>query len=121
MSDRLRLLEGLLSVPVVAFWVVLPFALWKCRGEYNGDGLYRDRPRGNRARPHVLDDQAFAEPWRAGDENRTRVLSLGMRLRRTTTDYLGTKGLVRWGSGTTTNNPGWHRMCHESAIDEVHQ
>lgn len=54
MGERLRLLEGLLSVPVVAFWVFLSFALWKCRGEYNGDGLYRDRPRNRPARQRLL-------------------------------------------------------------------
>ena len=53
MADRLRLLEGLLSIPVVAFWIFLPFALWRCRGEYNGDGLYRDRPRDRAARPRL--------------------------------------------------------------------
>jgi hypothetical protein len=58
MADRLRLLEGLLSVPVIAFWIFLPIALWRCRGEYNGDGLYRDRPQESRAlllRPHAED------------------------------------------------------------------
>ena len=77
MADRLHLLQGLLSIPVVAFWVFLPFALWKCRGEYNGDGLYRDRPRDSRERRHVPDDRAIPKVRRAGDENRTRVLSLG--------------------------------------------
>jgi hypothetical protein len=71
MADRLRLLEGLLSVPVVAFWIFLPIALWKCRGEYNGDGLYRDRPR--RRAPCAPSKTPIGRPGGLGDATKVAV------------------------------------------------